>query len=47
MIKLKCTCRHTFKMKEPEDGDKIECPELDCHNDGIWSDGDINNFTVL
>jgi hypothetical protein len=47
MVKLKCPCGHIHKRKEPEDGRKIECPKPGCNNDGIWSDGDTNDFTVL
>lgn len=49
MVKLKCRCGWKFDYNNEEKSHKIDCPNPECENDGIWK-GDkevTDDFVVL
>jgi hypothetical protein len=46
MIRLKCHCGYKHS-RNVDEKDKVDCPNPNCNNDGIWSDGSIDGFVII
>lgn len=47
MVEIKCPRGHVHEATRPEDGDVIDCPNPDCDNREVWSEGKEQGFKIV